>query len=84
MHALSCSLQYHLQQPRQGPSIDEEILKIAPPHTQNGTFFSQKRKILPFAIAWKDLKGITQSEISQREKNKYHTISLICGIKKQK
>ena len=34
----------------------------------------------PFATAWMDLEGITLSEISQTEKEKYHTISLICGI----
>ena len=36
-----------------------------------------KREILPFAIAWMDLEIITQSEISQSEKDKHHMISLI-------
>ena len=31
-----------------------------------------------------NLEGITLSEISQREKDKYLMISLICGIKKTK
>ena len=31
-----------------------------------------------------DLEGITLTEISQTEKDKYHMISLICRIKKQK
>lgn len=35
-----------------------------------------KKKILAFATAWKDLKGILLSEISHREKNKYCIISL--------
>ena len=33
-------------------------------------------EILPFAITWMDLEGITLSEISQTEKDKYHMISL--------
>ena len=35
-----------------------------------------KKKILAFATAWIDLKGILLSEISHREKNKYCIISL--------
>ena len=35
--------------------------------------------MLPFATAWRELKGIMQSEISQIEKDKYHMISLTCG-----
>ena len=35
---------------------------------------------MPFAAAWMDLEIIIQSEVSQTEKNKYHMISLICGI----
>ena len=37
-------------------------------------------KILPFATTWVDLEATTLSEISQKEKAKYHMISLICGI----
>ena len=40
----------------------------------------KKKKILPFEIAWMDLKNIMLSEISQSEKDKCHRISLICGI----
>ena len=35
---------------------------------------------MPFAATWMDLEIITLSEISQTEKDKYHMISLICGI----
>ena len=38
------------------------------------------KKILPFATAWMDLENIMISEINQSEKDKYHMISLICGI----
>ena len=39
-----------------------------------------KNEILPFATTWMDLKGIMLSEISQTEKGKHCTVSLICGI----
>ena len=40
-------------------------------------------KILPFSTTWTDLEDIMLSEISQKEKDKYHITSLICGILKQ-
>ena len=52
-------------------------------HTHNGTLFSHKKnKIMPFAATWVDLETIILSEVSQKEKDKYHMISLICGILK--
>ena len=35
---------------------------------------------MPFAETWMDLEIVIQSEVSQKEKNKYHIISLTCGI----
>ena len=43
----------------------------------------KKDEILPFATTWMDLGGIMLSEISQMVKDKYHMISLICGIEKK-
>ena len=40
----------------------------------------KKNEILPFAATWLDLEIIVHSEVSQTEKDKYHMISLICGI----
>ena len=37
-------------------------------------------EIMPFEATWMDLEIITLSEVSQKEKDKYHMISLICGI----
>ena len=39
-----------------------------------------KNEILSLVMIWKDLEGITLSEINQTEKDNYHIISLICGI----
>ena len=39
-----------------------------------------KKEISPFVTAWVDLEPIVLSEISQPEKDKYHRISLVCGI----
>ena len=37
----------------------------------------EKNEILPFGPIWMDLEGITLSEISQTEKDKYCRIPLI-------
>ena len=40
----------------------------------------KKNEIMPFPATWMDLEIIILSEVSQKEKGKYHMISLICGI----
>ena len=37
-----------------------------------------KNEIMPFAATWMELE--TLSEVSQKEKDKYHKISVISGI----
>ena len=39
-----------------------------------------KDKPMPFAATWMELEGLRLSEVSQEAKDKYHVISLICGI----
>ena len=46
----------------------------------NVLFSHKKNEIMPFEATWMDLEIIILSEVSQKEKDKYHTISLICGI----
>ena len=40
----------------------------------------KRSQILPFAETWIDLETVIQRKVSQKENNKYHMISLICGI----
>ena len=40
----------------------------------------QKNEILSFVKTWMDLEIIMLSKTSQTEKDKYHVLSLICGI----
>jgi len=46
------------------------------------TFFPLKSfpSIMPFAGTQVDLEIVILSEVSQKEKDKYHMISLLCGI----
>ena len=40
----------------------------------------EKNKIMLFAATWMKLKTLILSEVCQKEKDKYHIISLISGI----
>ena len=42
----------------------------------------KRNKIGSFVEMWKDLQSIIQSEVSQKEKNKYRILTHICGIQK--
>ena len=49
-------------------------------HTMEYYSARKNNEIMSFAATWIDLEIIILSEVSQTEKDKYHTISLICGI----
>ena len=40
----------------------------------------KKNKIMPSAATWMDITIIILNEVNQKEKDKCHVISLICGI----
>ena len=42
----------------------------------------KKEETVLFVETWIDVYTIIQSELSLKEKNKYHIISFICGIQK--
>ena len=62
------------------PSVDEWIKKLWYIYMMEYYSSIKKQEILPFATAWTDQESLRLSEISQLEKDKYHIISLICGI----
>ena len=41
---------------------------------------TKKNEIMPFAVTCMQLEMIILNEVSQKEKDKYHMISFICGI----
>ena len=55
-------------------------------HIYNGILLAIKRnEIELFVVRWMDLESVIQSEVSQKEKNKYRMLMHIYGIlKKQK
>ena len=62
------------------PSTDEWIKKMWHIYTMEYYSAIKKSEIMPFAATWIDLEIVIQGEVSQKEKNQYHMISLICGI----
>jgi len=50
-------------------------------HIYSGILLShEKNEIMPFAAMWMQLEIIILSEVSRKEKDKYHMISLTHGI----
>ena len=62
------------------PSVDDWIKKRWYIYTMDYYSAIRRKQILPCATTWMELEGIMLSEISQAEKDKYHMISLICGV----
>ena len=63
------------------PSTDDWIRKMWNIYTMEYYSAIKKNKIMPFAATWMELGILILSEVSQKEKDKYHVISLISGIK---
>ena len=54
-------------------------------HIYNGILLSHKRNEIELFVArWMDLETVIQSEVSQKQKNKYCMLTHIYGIKKRK
>ena len=62
------------------PLTDEWIKKMWYIYTMEYYSAIKKNKIMPFASTRMHLEIIMLNEVSQKEKDKYHMISLICGI----
>ena len=62
------------------PSTEEWIKKMRYIHTMQYYSAIKKNETMPFAATWMDPEIIILSEVSQKEKDKYHMVLLICGI----
>ena len=64
------------------PSTEEWTKKMWYLYINTMEYYSaiKENKIMSFAMTWMDLEIVILSEVSQTEKDKYHMISLICGI----
>ena len=62
------------------PSTDEWIRKMWYIFTMEYYSATKKNKIMPFAATWMELETLILSAVSQKEKDKYHALSLRCGI----
>ena len=61
-------------------STEEWIKKMWYMYTMEYYSAIKRNEIVPFAEILVDREIVVQSEVSQKEKNKYHIMSLICGI----
>ena len=62
------------------PLTDEWIKKMWYLYTMEYYSAMKMDEIMPFVATWMQLEIIIRSEVSQKEKDKYHMISLVCGI----
>ena len=62
------------------PMIDEWIKKMWYLYTMEYYSVIKKNEIGSFVEMWMDLESVIQSEVSQKEKNKYYILTHICGI----
>ena len=62
------------------PSTEEWIKKLWYIYTMEYYAAIKRNKIGSFVEMWMDLESVKQSEVSQKEKNKYHILTHICGI----
>ena len=62
------------------PSAEEWIKKMWHIYTIEYYSAIKKNKIVLFVVRWMDLESVIQSEVSQKEKNKYHVLTRIYGM----
>ena len=66
------------------PLTDEWIKKMWHIYTMEYYSAIKRNEIELFVVRWMDLESVTQSEVNQKEKNKYPMPTHIYGIKKKK
>ena len=68
MDSTKCSLTY------------EWIKKMGYIYTMEYFSAIRKHKIIPFAATKMELETLILNDLSQKDKDRHHTVSLICGI----
>ena len=62
------------------PTTDERIKKMWYIYTMEYYSAIKRNKVGSFVEMWMDLESVIQSEVSQKEKNKYRILTHISGI----
>ena len=62
------------------PMTDEWIKEMWCIYTMEYYSATKRNKTGSFVEMWMDLESVIQSEVSQKEKNKYRVLTHICGI----
>ena len=62
------------------PSTDEWIKKMWPIYTMEYYSAIKRNEIELFVVRWMDLESVIHGEVSQKDKNKYHTLMHIYGL----
>ena len=62
------------------PSTDEWIKKMWHIYTMEYYSAIKRNEIELFVVRWMDLETVIQSDVSQREKNKYHMLTHLYGM----
>ena len=62
------------------PSTEERIQKMWYMYTMEYYSAIKRNEIGSFVQRWMDIKIVIQSEVSQKDKNKYHILTRVCGI----
>ena len=62
--------------------MDKEVVV----HIHSMEYYSaiKRNEIELFVVRWMDLESVIQSEVNQKEKNKYHMLTHIYGILKKR
>ena len=80
-HNVHCSSIYNSQDMEATKvSIDRWIKKMWYIHTLEYYSAIKRNEIESFVKMWMDLESFIQSEVSQKEKNKYRILMHMCGI----
>ena len=81
--AALCTIARTWKQPK-CPLTDEWIKKMWHIYTMEYYSAVKRNEIELFVVRWMDLESVIQSEVSQKEKNKYRMLTHIWNLKKKK